>query len=95
MGFAERGEDFKQLVGDFRCNTGAGVLDFGDDFLFVAVKAQKNRAAVEHHVGGVVDEVGENAAEAARIERDEDGGRFVLHFDARILEFRFGAEVGD
>ena len=33
VGLAERGEDLKQLVGDFGCDAGAGVLDFGDDFL--------------------------------------------------------------
>ena len=42
-----------------------------------------------------MDQLGENAAEQARIELDEDGGRFVLHFNARRLELRFGAQVGD
>ena len=29
------------------------------------------------------------------IERDQDGGRVILQFDAHVLEFRLGAEVGD
>ena len=38
---AERSKDLKHLVGDFRRDARAGVLDFSDDFLPSRLKAQE------------------------------------------------------
>ena len=90
VGLAEGGEGLKKLVGDFGRDAGAGVLDLGDDLLFVGVKAHENFAAVEHHVGRVVDEVKKNAAQPAGIKKqfDRPAARFGVRCSRICFRFR-------
>jgi hypothetical protein len=80
--FTVGGKRLEQPVGNFRRDTRSGVLHFGDDFPVVLLKAEKNSAALWHHVRGIVEQVEKNPAETAGVERKPDGRRFVLEFDA-------------
>ena len=95
MRFSKSHEGLKQFVADFRGDAGAGVFDFGDDFLFRHLKTQEDFPAMQHHIGGVVNEIMKNAVQPAGIKRQRNGWRRVGHFDLCGFEFGFGAEIAN
>src|SRR5437867_1424305 len=68
-------------------------LDFGDDFVSFAGKAQFDRAATRHLIDGVTDQIVEDAAKPLRIHRDLDLRRLTLHFDGDLAFLQFVAQV--
>ena len=53
-----------------------------------ALETQENFAALGHYVRGIVEQIEKDPAQAADIQPEPDGRRFILQFDAHGFDSR-------
>ena len=89
LGLTVRGKRFKQAADYFEGNTRAGIFEFGEHFMVVQPKAEKNGPTPEHDVRGIADEIVKNPAETLGIQPELGRRHIPLEFDAGRFKFGF------